>query len=131
MNQEIIKEIFELCLIPMLASATVFFVKWLHQKAKSLKLKTDNETLQKYIDMLADTISDCVIATNQTYVNSLKEQGKFDLEAQKTAFSKTYHAVIAILSEEAKEYLIEAVGDFDAFLTQQIEAQVNILKQED
>jgi hypothetical protein len=36
--------------------------------------------------MATDTITNCVIATNQTYVNSLKEQGKFDEAAQKEAF---------------------------------------------
>ena len=33
------------------------------------------------MNMLKKTISDCVIATNQTYVESLKTQGKFDANA--------------------------------------------------
>ena len=40
-----------------------------------------NELLSKYIEMLSNTICECVIATNQTYVDSLKKQGKFDVEA--------------------------------------------------
>jgi hypothetical protein len=36
--------------------------------------------------MLNRTITECVIATNQTYVETLKQQGKFDEEAQKIAF---------------------------------------------
>jgi hypothetical protein len=36
--------------------------------------------------MLTDTITKCVIATNQTYVETLKKEGKFDLEAQEVAF---------------------------------------------
>jgi hypothetical protein len=65
-----------------------------------------------------------VVATNQTYVNSLKEQGKFDLEAQKEAFRKTYDAVMSILSEEAVKYLSTFYGDFAAELTQLIEREV-------
>jgi len=29
--------------------------------------------------MLADTVTKCVIATNQTYVETLKKEGRFDL----------------------------------------------------
>jgi hypothetical protein len=61
--------------------------------------------------MIYHTISTCVIATNQTYVESLKQQGKFDAEAQKEAFAKTYNAVIAVLSEEVKLYIIETSGN--------------------
>ena len=42
--------------------------------------------LNKYLKMLSETITKCVIATNQTYVETLKKQGKFDEEAQKIAF---------------------------------------------
>ena len=43
--------------------------------------KFDNELSKKYIQMLSETITKCVIATNQTYVETLKKQGKFDVEA--------------------------------------------------
>ena len=130
MDQEIIKQIFELCIIPILAVATGFFVNWLKKKANELKVKTDNEILQKYIDMLTSTVTDCVIATNQTYVEALKKQNAFDINAQKEAFKMTYEAVLSILTEEAKDYLSSAVGDLEIFLTQKIEAEVNYEKTE-
>lgn len=128
MDQEIVKQIFELCVIPILAVAVGFFVNWLKKKANELKIKTDNEVLDKYIDMLTDTITSCVIATNQTYVDSLKKEGSFDAEAQKKAFTMTYKAVLDILTEDAKKYLTEAIGDFDTYLKQKIEAEVNLEK---
>lgn len=128
MDQEIVKQIFELCVIPILAVAVGFFVNWLKKKANELKIKTENEVLDKYIDMLTDTITSCVIATNQTYVDSLKKQGVFDAEAQKQAFTMTYKAVLDILTEDAKKYLTEAIGDFDTYLKQKIEAEVNLEK---
>lgn len=130
MDQEIIKQIFELCIIPILAVATGFFVNWLKKKANELKVKTENEVLQKYIDMLTSTVTDCVIATNQTYVEALKKQNAFDINAQKEAFKMTYEAVLSILTEEAKDYLSSAVGDLEIFLTQKIEAEVNYEKTE-
>ena len=78
--------------------------------------------------MLAETVTKCVVATNQTYVESLKKEGKFDAEAQKVAFEKTYDAVMSIISIDMVEYLTEFVGDFETFLMQSIEAEVNANK---
>lgn len=78
--------------------------------------------------MLTDTINSCVIATNQTYVESLKKQGKFDVEAQKQAFERTTQAVLTILSQEAKDYLANIYGDLDKYISEKIEASVNINK---
>ena len=88
------------------------------------------ELYQKYMDMLTETIINCVIATNQTYVDALKDKHAFTKEAQEEAFNMTYNSVLAILSDEAKIYLNEAVGDLDAFIRQAIEAQVKIQKDE-
>lgn len=129
MSPEMIREIFEICVIPILGALALFAVKWINLKAEQLKMKTHNEIEQKYIDMLADTITQCVTATNQTYVETLKKEGRFDAEAQKEAFRMTYEAVIAILNEEAKKYITEAVGDFNTYLTEQIEATVNFSKE--
>ena len=79
--------------------------------------------------MLSQTITDCVIATNQTYVDSLKKQNIFDHEAQKEAFNRTYQSVMSILSEEAKKYLTEAYGDLSAYITAKIESEVNSTKE--
>ena len=81
--------------------------------------------MNKYLTMLSNTIIDCVIATNQTYVESLKKQGKFDLEAQKVAFEMTYNAVINVLSSDAKTYLSNIYGDLNKYITNMIEAEVN------
>lgn len=78
--------------------------------------------------LLQDTVISCVIATNQTYVDALKEQGKFDAEAQKIAFQKTYDAVMQILTEDAVKYLNEALGDLDKYVNTMIESQVNLQK---
>ncbi len=78
--------------------------------------------------MLDQTIIDCVIATTQTYVESLKKQGAFDADAQKLAFTKTYTNVMKILSEDAKEYLQEAMGDLEAYVYNKIESQVKLTK---
>ena len=121
----IFQQIFELCIIPLLAIITRSLVIYISTKKDELKNKTDNELAKKYLDLLNDTIANCVIATNQTYVEALKKENAFTADAQKAAFEKTYQAVIATLSEEAKKYLPEVVGDLQTYITQKIEASVN------
>ena len=121
----ILQQIFELCIIPLLAIITRSLVIYISTKKDELKNKTNNELAKKYLDLLNDTIANCVIATNQTYVEALKKENAFTEDAQKAAFEKTYQAVIATLSEEAQKYLPEVVGDLQTYITQKIEASVN------
>lgn len=125
---ELLTKIFEICIIPLLGILTTYIVSFLRNKSKELSAKINNETLNTYLNMLTDTITNCVIATNQTYVDSLKSQGKFDAEAQKRAFETTKNAVLLILTDEVKSYLSTAIGDIDAFIDNQIEAVININK---
>ncbi len=128
MTMELIAQIFEVCIIPLLGVLTAFFVKWVNAKTSEFAETRKNEAEKKYIEMLNNTISDCVIATTQTYVDSLKKQGAFDAEAQKVAFTMTYEAVVKLLTDEATEYLNEAVGDLNLYITQKIESEVNLNK---
>lgn len=120
--------IFQMVLIPLLAILTKYITTWVQIKIDELTESKNNATFTKYMNLLQSTVIDCVIATNQTYVESLKLQGKFDAEAQKIAFQKTYDAVMLILTEDAVKYLNEALGDLDAYVNTLIEAQVNLQK---
>lgn len=125
---DLIAQLFETVLFPLLAVLTTFIVRYVQTKINALKTDNDNVLLDKYLTMLSDTITDCVIATNQTYVDSLKEQGKFDTEAQKIAFQMTKDAVLEILTDDAKVYLSNALGDLEEYITQKIESTVNTEK---
>ena len=107
----ILAQIFEVCVIPLLGVLVAYLVNYIKTKSTELTEKSKNETMDKYINMLAKTIEDCVVATNQTYVSSLKKDNLFTAEAQKEAFQKTYDAVMNVLTDDAKEYLSEAYGD--------------------
>lgn len=125
---DLLYDILKVCIIPMLGILTSYLVKYIKANGEKIAIDVDNELAAKYITMLTTTITECVIATNQTYVDSLKQQGKFDMEAQKQAFVLTYNAVLAILSDDAKKYLENAYGDLTLYLTQKIEAEVNVNK---
>lgn len=121
-------QVLEVCVIPLLGVLTAYIIKFINIKSNEIQNKVDSEIGDKYIDMLADTISACVIATNQTYVEALKKQNAFTPEAQKEAFTLTYNAVMSVLTDEAKVYLTAIYGDLTAYITNKIEAEVNISK---
>lgn len=121
-------EILDVCLIPLLAVLTTYIVKYIQVKNAEIQNKIENETADKYIDMLANTIISCVTATNQTYVEALKKDNAFTIEAQKEAFKMTYNSIMAILTEEAKKCLTEVYGDLTTYISARIEAEVNYMK---
>ena len=121
-------QLFELVLFPMILGLGSYLIILLRKKSQEISNSMDDATKKKYVEMLAETISDCVSATTQTYVESLKAQGKFDAEAQKEAFKMSYTAVFEILSEDAKVYLSNIYGDLSVYVTQKIEAQVKASK---
>lgn len=120
--------IFEIILLPLLGALASFLIAYLKVKRDECLTKVDNETHDKYVSMLHQTIHSCVVATNQTYVEALKKQGSFDAEAQKYAFNQTKDAVLALLSAEAQTYLMEAFGDLNAYIDTYIETAVNCSK---
>lgn len=126
--QEILSLIFQMVIIPILGILTKYAVDLISTKIAELIARTDNDNFDKYLILLNDTISNCVVATNQTYVEALKAQNAFDAEAQKVAFKQTYDAVMSILTEDAKKYLQAALGDLDMYVTNSIESQVNASK---
>ncbi len=121
-------QILEVCVIPLLGILTAYVVKYINAKSAEIQNKVDNDTADKYIAMLDDTICACVIATTQTYVEALKKDNAFTKDAQKEAFNLTFNAVMAVLTDDAKKYLAEVYGDLTAYITNKIEAEVSLNK---
>jgi hypothetical protein len=124
----ILDQVFDLCIVPLLGLATTVLVAFIKQKMTESRERIDNDLVSKYLGMLEMTIVDCVKATNQTYVDALKDKNVFDAEAQKHAFELTKNAVIKILSDDAKIYLSHALGDLDAIIDEKIEATIKDVK---
>lgn len=124
----ILDKIFDVCLIPLLGVATSALVIYIKAKITQGKEKNTSELADKYLSMLETTIIDCIKATNQTYVNSLKDKKAFDAEAQKEALARTTNVVLTILSDEAKKYLTPFVGDLESYVKEKIEANIEEVK---
>ena len=125
---ELLYKLVEVCLIPLLGILTAYAVKFIKIKGDEIAVKLNNEKANKYIALVSQTITDCVIATNQTYVEALKKDNAFTADAQKAAFQMTYDAVMAVLTDDAKDYIVAVYGDLSAYIATKIEAEVNLNK---
>lgn len=104
---------------------TTFATLWIKQKMGIAKEGAKTEEGKKYLGMLEETIVNCVLTTNQTYVSNLKKDNMFDAEAQKNAFKMTYDSVMSVLSTDAMKFLNETYNDVPKLIESMIEAQVN------
>ena len=126
--KDIVTSIFELVIIPLLSLVFIYIIRWVNEKTNTLKEENENAYIDKYLTMLDKTITQTVTAINQTYVDDLKKQNKFDLDAQKHAFEQVYNTVVSSLSEEAEFYLNEVITDLNAYITNKIEETVHEVK---
>lgn len=124
----LLEQFINIVVFPCLGLLAIYLVKYINTKSKDLQNSIENDKVDKYIQMIEDTITTCVLATNQTYVESLKNKNLFDPEAQKEAFKMTYDNIVKILSADAVKYIEEVHGDLGAYLTERIEATVNLNK---
>lgn len=122
---ELLQKIFDLCLVPIIGVLTKYAVMLIRKKLAEIEASLKSNKAKKYINMLSDTISENVIATNQTYVEALKGKNAFTEEAQKEAFRRTFNKVKTTISEDLVSYLSEFYGDIDALIKTKIEAEVN------
>ena len=60
---EILAQIMEVVIIPLLGIITAYVVKLVESKLDEVAEDRKNELEKKYLEMLSDTISDCVVAT--------------------------------------------------------------------
>ena len=109
----------------LLSALLAYLIVYINKKKQALLETSKSEIEKKYIEKISKTITDCVIATNQTFVETLKKENAFTKEAQEEAFQKTITNVMSILNEDCIEYLESITSDITIYLRNQIEAEVN------
>ncbi len=123
-----LQDIFFTCLLPLLGILCTYGIAFMRKKVKELQDNVDNKMFSKYSDMLMGIVETCVIATNQTYVDELREQGHFGPEEHDIAYHKTFDAIKELMSEEMTTVLNEVYKDIDFYISQLIQEQVNVIK---
>lgn len=90
--------------------------------------KLKNEKAAKYLAVATDIVLNAVRSVFQTYVESLKAQGKFDAHSQTVALQRAKDIALKQFTDDTKEYIQTNYGDIDEWLTTQIESTINLLK---
>lgn len=108
-------------ILPLISFAGSKLIAWLNAK-----IKDENGKIQ--LTVATTIVTNAVRSVFQTYVDTLKKNGTFDLESQKIALAKAKDEALAQMTDDIKEYITKNYGDLEAWLTTQIEATINILK---
>ena len=85
----------------------------------------------EYADILwkiENIVENCVIETNETFVNKLKEKGEFTKEKQIEAFNKTFETAYSELSNGMIELLEDEGVNVANLITTIIEKMVRLRK---
>ena len=128
MTAQMLQEIFFTVLIPLVGILCTYGIAFLKKKTHEIQVQVNSELFTKYSEMLIGLVETCVIATNQTYVDELKAQGRFGPEEHDIAYHKTFDAVKALMTEEMQKVLGEVYKDIDFYISQLIQEQVNTAK---
>lgn len=118
----IIRDVIMLVLVPFIGIAVKALTAY-------LKEKTDNATVEKYIDMAQSAVVQAVEYVAQTYVDTLKKAGEFSEDAQEHAFELAKEKALEILGVDAVEMLNSIYGDFTVWIETAIEQHCRELKQ--
>lgn len=121
----IVEILFKGVLIPIIPLIVVYLKELINAKTNEISNKVESETVTKYLEIAKNTLQSCVTETTQIYVDVLKEQGKFDKEAQIIAMELTRETFLSIISESTKEVLEEMFDDYNIWITTSIEEIIN------
>lgn len=107
--------------IPIISLLGAKLVSWLSTKIK-------NEKANRMIQTATEIVISAVKTVFQTYVDSLKKEGKFDKESQLIALNKARDIAYRQMTDEIKQFIEANYGNLDAWLNTQIEATISTLK---
>ena len=112
-------------LIPLLITIITICVCTMTSKIAKNTAESAPSKYSGIIYALENIVNKAVITTNQTFVNELKKQGKFDKKAMEEAYNKTFNSIVASLSQSFFEYIDKETIDIDMLLKNMIETSVD------
>lgn len=96
-------------------------ISWMNSKIKDQKLAG-------YLTSITQIVTDAVMNVFQSFVETLKTNGKFDEAAQKEAKDKALDIIMNQLTPELKDYISSNYGDIKEWISNKIESVIYGLK---
>lgn len=124
MSQEILNIV--LSTVSIVVTALLSFgvktlISWLETKITDKKMLT-------HLKQITTIVADAVRSVYQSFVETLKTNGKFDATAQKQAKERALTIINSQLTPELKDYIVKNYGDMQEWLSMQIESTLYTLK---
>ena len=128
MFMEFLNQLLTAVLIAAVPVLTGFITQILKKKSSEIVERTDNERIDWLVVLAEDIVVKSVQYTNQTYVDTLKKCGAFDVDAQKQAFKLSFDRSKSLLTQASQEAVSIVYGSVDEWIKTQIEANVQEVK---
>lgn len=122
--QEFLKELFFAVITAAVPVLTAYIVVLIRKVGENAAANTESIQAKTYITEATEAIAAAVAATNQTYVDALKNAGKFDAEAQEEFAKKALTACLQSISPAAQRFIESAYDGIREYLTTRIEAKM-------
>lgn len=126
---ELVNTVLTVLVIPLLGLLAKSLITYLKREIAGLEQRIGNESVNQLLSRAADAVESAVIAVNQTFVETLKQQGEFDAGAMEKSFRLAKEKALILLGEAAKKELSLVTGDLEAWIEAKIEVYVNRSKQ--
>lgn len=98
------------------------------QLIKLINSKIKNQEASKLLSDATSIVLNAVRTVTQTYVDTLKANGSFNKDAQLVALNKAKDIALSQMSSDVKDFINVNFGDVQLWITNQIEASINLLK---
>lgn len=122
--KEFIQQLMYLVITGILPFVTVYFANFVKSTIQKNSKNAENENIESLINYAGEAISVAVMTVSQTYVDTMKMQGKFDKEAQAIAKQMAIDKAKELISKEMKSAIETVYSNFDAYLDNYIETIV-------
>lgn len=108
-------------ILPLL---TLYVITYLKVKIKDLTTDIEDVQLRNYVNDAVDVMAQVVEEVNQTFVDSLKNSGKFTQEAAIEAKNLAIEKCKQLISENSEQAITILYNDYEAYLNSKIEELV-------
>lgn len=131
MNETLMNLLMELLYVVLIGAIPIiskYLIAQIDTKKNEILKDDKTKYFQDSIDRAMRLVENAVDCVSQTYVDTLKKEGKFDAEAQKNAYNQAVEAITRLMDDDMKQVLTSIYGDLTIWMKVTIEAYIKSQK---